>query len=145
MQAVPDLPLMIAPFVVFAGVMALILRVRPSDVPPPPPADPAAHLEERKQTIYENLRDLNFEFRLGKLSDADYEKTKTGLQNELAQVLAQIDKLAGLAPAAAQPVAPKPAAASADACPKCGARFDKPMKFCGECGAAMPSSEGGAQ
>ncbi len=131
MQAVPELPLMIAPFVVFAGVMMLVLRVRPSDVPPPPPPDPAAHLEERKQMIYENLRDLNFEFRLGKLSDADYEKTKTGLQNELAQVLAEIDRLAGPA-AKPQKAAPAP---DRMVCAKCGARFDKPMKFCGECGA----------
>jgi hypothetical protein len=141
MQAVADLPLMIAPFVVFAGVMILILRVRPSDVPPPPPPDPAAHLEERKQVIYENLRDLNFEFRLGKLSDADYEKTKIGLQAELAHVLSEIDRLGGAAPAKAQPKpAPDP-----NVCPKCGARFDKPMKFCGECGEAMPAAQGGAK
>jgi hypothetical protein len=142
MQAVPDLPLMIAPFVVFAGVLMLILRVRPSDVPPPPPADPAAPLEERKQIIYENLRDLNFEFRLGKLSDADYEKTKTSLQNELAQVLAGIDRLGGEAAAV-----PKAGTANPDpkVCTKCGARFEKPMKFCGECGAAMPAASGGAQ
>ena len=141
MQAVADLPLMIAPFVVFAGVMILILRVRPSDVPPPPPPDPAAHLEERKLVIYENLRDLNFEFRLGKLSDADYDKTKTGLQTELALVLAEIDRLAGPKPvqAAAQP------ARDPKTCPKCGARFDKLMKFCGECGEAMPAAPGGAK
>lgn len=142
MQAVPDLPLVIAPFVVIAGVMMLILRVRPSDLPAQPPPDPAAHLEERKQVIYDNLRDLNFEFRLGKLSDADYEKTKTGLQNELAQILAEIDRLAGAAPPKQQAAKP---AVEANACPKCGARFDKPMKFCGECGAAMPQAQGGAQ
>lgn len=142
MQAVPDLPLMIAPFVVIAGVMMLILRVRPSDLPAPPPPDPAAHLQERKQVIYDNLRDLNFEFRLGKLSDADYEKTKTGLQNELAHVLAEIDRLAGAAPPKPQAAKPAP---EANACPKCGARFDKPMKFCGECGAPMPQAQGGAR
>ncbi|NWF83852.1 MAG: zinc ribbon domain-containing protein [Bryobacteraceae bacterium] len=133
--------MMIAPFVVIAGVMMLILRVRPSDVPAPPPPDPAAHLEERKQVIYENLRDLNFEFRLGKLSDADYEKTKTGLQNELAQVLAEIDRLAGAAPPKPEPEAAKPAAPQTWACPKCGAQFDKAMKFCGECGAPMTAGK----
>lgn len=142
MQSVPDLPLMIAPFVVFAGVLMLILRVRPSDIPPPPPANPASYLEERKQTIYENLRDLNFEFRLGKLSDADYEKTKTGLQTELAHVLAEIDRLAGAAPPTAKA---EPAKTDPLVCTKCGVRFDKPMKFCGECGAAMPPAAGGAQ
>lgn len=135
---------MIAPFVVIAGVMMLILRVRPADLPAPPPQDPAAHLEERKQVIYENLRDLSFEFRLGKLSDADYEKTKTGLQNELAQVLAEIDRLTGALPPRPRQEAAR-AAAQPNVCPKCGAGFEKPMKFCGECGAAMSSAEGGAQ
>ena len=55
------------------------------------PRSPTAHLEERKSQIYENLRDLQFEYRLGKLSDADYQKTKVDLQRELAKVLAEID------------------------------------------------------
>jgi hypothetical protein len=96
---------------------------------------PTAHLEERKAQIYENLRDLQFEFRLGKLSDADYQKTKVDLQLELAKVLAEID--------AAPPVPVKPAralvakAAVSDKCPHCGAKFPQPLKFCGECGKAM--------
>ena len=51
--------------------------------------------------IYENLRDLQFEYRVGKLSDADYQPTKVGLQKELAGVLAEIDKLAPAAAVAA--------------------------------------------
>ena len=34
-------------------------------------------------------------FRLGKLSDKDYEQTKLGLQKELAGVMAEIDKVVG--------------------------------------------------
>lgn len=124
----------------FALVLLLVFWVRPSDLPAGPPPNPAAHLEERKAAIYENLRDLTFEFRLGKLSDADYEKSKLGLQEELARVMAQIDTLAGAAPAPALPAkapvaAPRPALAVI--CPHCNARFDKPMKFCGECGKPM--------
>ncbi len=127
----------------FALVLLLVFWVRPSDLPAGPPPNPAAHLEERKAAIYENLRDLTFEFRLGKLSDADYEKSKLGLQEELARVMAEIDSLAGAAPAPAQtapaPPSKKPATrpASAVICPHCHARFDKPMKFCGECGKPM--------
>jgi rRNA maturation endonuclease Nob1 len=44
---------------------------------------------------------------------------------------------------AAQPAkaqgAPKPAPAN-NTCPACGAKFDKPLKFCGECGKAMGAS-----
>ena len=58
------------------GTIVFTLFVRSQDVPEPAPVSPTAHLEERKSQIYENLRDLQFEYRLGKLSDADYQKTK---------------------------------------------------------------------
>ena len=128
----------------FALVLLLVFWVRPSDLPAGPPPNPAAHLEERKAAIYENLRDLTFEFRLGKLSDADYEKSKLGLQEELARIMAEIDALSGAAPPAPAPSEQAaraktavPRKAGAVTCPHCNARFDKPMKFCGECGKPM--------
>src|ERR1700720_2296049 len=87
------------------GAMLFTLFIRPQDVPDAPPVSPTAHLEERKSQIYENLRDLQFEYRVGKLSDEDYQKTKLELQSELARVLAEIDQI--LAPAA-KPAAPAP-------------------------------------
>ena len=130
----------VASILLTAGVLAFVLFVREKDLPAPELASPVAHLEERKTTIYENLRDLNFEYRLGKLSDADYSKTKMTLQNELAGVLAEIDRVLKTAP----PAAAVKAVAKPDllTCPHCSARFDKPMKFCGECG--KPMQEAGA-
>ena len=121
-----------------AGALLFTLLVRSKDVPEPEPVPPAAHLEQRKAQIYENLRDLQFEYRVGKLSDADYQATKLGLQKELAGVLAEIDKLQPAA-AAAPPVVvsePQPSG-NGLICPHCNAKFPKPMKFCGECGKAM--------
>jgi hypothetical protein len=120
------------------AVIVFTLLVRPKDLPAPEPVSPVRHLEERKARIYENLRDLQFEYRVGKLSDEDYQRTKLGLQKELAAVLAEIDTILPQGSAAAAP--PPPAVTSKPdplVCPKCGARFDKPMKFCGECGATM--------
>jgi hypothetical protein len=54
---------------------------------------PFQHLDERKAAIYENLRDLQFEYRVGKLSDHDYQQTKKDLQRELAGVMAEVDRL----------------------------------------------------
>jgi len=51
------------------------------------------YLRERKDVIYENLRDLNFEYRAGKLSDADYESLKNNMEEEAANVLAEIAQL----------------------------------------------------
>ena len=75
------------------GVIVFILAVRTKDLPEPEPVSPFHHLDERKAAIYENLRDLQFEFRVGKLSDADYQHTKLDLQRELAGVMAEIDRL----------------------------------------------------
>lgn len=50
-------------------------------------------LMERRDTIYDNLRDLRFEFRSGKYSQGDYEAMKTALENEAAMVLAEIDRV----------------------------------------------------
>lgn len=52
-----------------------------------------AYLYERKEVIYENLRDLSFEYKAGKLGDADFENLRTSMEEEAAAVLAEIDQL----------------------------------------------------
>ena len=124
-------------------VIVFVLGVRPKDLPEPEPVSPFRHLDERKAAIYENLRDLQFEYRVGKLSDADYQQTKKDLQKELASVMAEVDRLreelkvGQTASAAAAPKSkPKPEF-DPRTCPHCNARFDKELKFCGECGKPM--------
>src|SRR5580692_1213955 len=124
---------------VVAATVFFTLFVRLKDIPPPEPVSPTRHLEERKAAIYENLRDLQFEYRVGKLSDADYQQSKVGLQKELAAVIGEIERFstgtpgkpAAKAKAPATPVkAVEPPAALATTCPHCGAKFQNPMKFC---------------
>ena len=50
-------------------------------------------LLERKEQLYENLRDLNFEFRAGKYPAEDFERQRAQLEHETAQLLAEIDYL----------------------------------------------------
>jgi hypothetical protein len=120
------------------GALMFTLLVRAKDVPEPEAPSPTAHLEQRKAQIYENLRDLQFEYRVGKLSDEDYQKTKVVLQTELAGVLSEIDRFHPAAmPLAAQAAPPPRPPDTAQLCPHCGAKFARPMKFCGECGKAM--------
>ena len=52
-----------------------------------------AYLYERKEVIYDNLRDLNFEYKAGKFPDGDFEAMRSALEAEAAQVLAEIDGL----------------------------------------------------
>jgi hypothetical protein len=121
-------------------MIGFLLFIRLRDLPKPMPVSPFKHLEERKAAIYENLRDLQFEYRLDKLSDQDYQTTKLELQKELARVMAETDRIkAELGMTPAKPAAPAPAVTKQkqNACPACGATFDKPLKFCGECGKPM--------
>lgn len=60
----------------------------------------ASYLRERKDAVYENLRDLNFEYVAGKVPDPDYRSLKASLQEEAATLLAEISRLeSGAAPA----------------------------------------------
>ena len=125
-----------------AGVTILLLAytfaIRRKDLPEAVPASPWQHLDSRKAAIYENLRDLQFEYRVGKLSDTDYQRTKTELQAELAGVLAEIDKMkANTTPAAKTTAVKSKVVASPNVCPHCNAQFPQPLKFCGECGKPM--------
>src|SRR5512137_1850349 len=50
-------------------------------------------LLEKRDTIYDNLRDLRFEYRSGKYSEGDYETMKSALEVDAAMVLAEIDQV----------------------------------------------------
>ena len=53
----------------------------------------AGYLRERKDAVYENLRDLNFEYKAGKIPDSDFASLKSSLQDEAATLLAEIARL----------------------------------------------------
>jgi len=137
--------------IAFAVILVLAaffytLFVRQQDVPEPIPVSPIQHLEDRKHAIYDNLRDLQFEYRLGKLTDDDYQQTKQALQKELAVVLSETEqtlKTLGMTSVRKQAIKPnrdKPSRdreGAATLCPHCGAKFKEALKFCGECGKAI--------
>jgi len=50
-------------------------------------------LLERKEQLYENLRDLNFEYRAGKYPQEDFETQRALLENETTTLVAEIDRL----------------------------------------------------
>ncbi|HTR27209.1 MAG TPA: hypothetical protein VMI10_24770 [Terriglobales bacterium] len=51
------------------------------------------YLRERKEAVYDNLRDLNFEYKAGKVPDADYQSMRNSLEEEAAAILAEIARL----------------------------------------------------
>lgn len=93
-----SLGIALACFLLALATLLFVFNVEPE------PSDSAPHrsrldqLLDRRDAIYENLRDLNFEHRAGKFSDADYEEMKRALEIEAARVLAEMDTLTGAAP-----------------------------------------------
>jgi hypothetical protein len=51
------------------------------------------YLYERKEVVYDNLRDLNFEFKAGKFTQADYDAMRVSMEAEAARILAEIEML----------------------------------------------------
>src|SRR3970282_2997230 len=77
-----------------AGAIGFTLFLREQDIPPAPVENPELkHLERRRQVLYENLKDLQFEYHQGKLSDEDYQSLKAGFLGDLAGVMDAVERL----------------------------------------------------
>jgi len=76
-----------------ATVAALFYIFSPATFFVGPEKTRVSYLRERKDAVYENLRDLNFEFKAGKMPESDYQSLKASLQDEAATLLAEISHL----------------------------------------------------
>src|SRR5215831_8230489 len=76
-----------------AAVFLFIFYIQPDASDLAPHRSRLDQLMERRDTIYDNLRDLRFEFRSGKYSEGDYQAMKTALENEAAMLLAEMDRV----------------------------------------------------
>jgi len=65
----------------------------PGEVYAGPEKTRLVYLRERKEAVYENLRDLNFEYKAGKVPDADFASMRASLEEEAAAILAEIARL----------------------------------------------------
>src|SRR3981189_3498318 len=75
------------------AVILFIFYIQPDASDLAPHRTKVDQLLERRDTIYDNLRDLRFEYRSGKYSEGDFEAMKTALENEAALVLTAIDQV----------------------------------------------------
>jgi hypothetical protein len=74
-------------------VALMVYIFQPTNVLHPEAKTRLMYLYERKEQVYENLRDLNFEYKAGKLSDSDFSSMRDSMEQEAAAVLAEIDQL----------------------------------------------------
>ena len=75
------------------AVVLFIFYIQPDASDLAPHRTKLDQLLEKRDTIYDNLRDLRFEYRSGKYSEGDFEAMKMALENEAALVLAEIDQV----------------------------------------------------
>jgi hypothetical protein len=80
-------------FALAVATMLFIFYIQPDASDLAPHRTRLDQLLERRDTIYDNLRDLRFEYRSGKYSEGDFEAMKNSLENEAALVLAEIDQV----------------------------------------------------
>jgi hypothetical protein len=76
-----------------AAVFLFIFYIQPDASDLAPHRTKLDQLLERRDTIYDNLRDLKFEYRAGKYSEGDYELMKNSLESEAALVLTEIEQV----------------------------------------------------
>ncbi len=100
----------------------------------------------RKAVVYRNLKDLEFEHKMGRLSDGDFQQLNASYKNEAAAILQQLDLLN--ASENLEEMIEKEAAARKSArygsgsqqapessrCPSCGAEIIPGKKYCADCG-----------
>jgi hypothetical protein len=106
---------------------------------------PSADLKRRRLVVYENLQDLEFEYKAGKIAPEDYEALRNNYRAEAAGLMAaslEVER----ADAGEALIEREVAARRAERrqppvpdyrCPKCGFENPLPVKFCGECGAPL--------
>ncbi len=104
-------------------------------------------LTEQKERLYEAIKDVDFEYRAGKLSEADYQSVRSKLVSQAAAVVSKLDETVDATEKEPPPkevpgeVATEDVtAAEGPTCPSCERLNPPNAKFCLQCGARMAAS-----
>lgn len=91
----PDALALTACIALTAAVLIFVFFIQADASDSAPHRTHLDQLLERRDIIYDNLRDLKFEYRTGKFAEEDYEQMKQTLETEAAMVLAEIETTTG--------------------------------------------------
>lgn len=92
----------------------------------------ATDLEERKETIYAAIKDIEFDHEMGKLSDEDFHELRQQYKQEAIALLKEMDSIEKR-PGARRGKSDGHVKA-AQFCWQCGSQLASSDKFCPECG-----------
>jgi hypothetical protein len=91
----PDTVMLSACVVLTLAAVIFVFWIEPDPGDSAPRRSQLDQLLERRDTIYDNLRDLKFENRAGKYAEQDYEQMRDSLEREAAEVLLEIERVTG--------------------------------------------------
>lgn len=112
-------------FLPFRQKMSLTLKQRKTD----------RHSDRTRESVLSALRDLDFDFRTGKVSEEDYTPLRAQLLNEAAQYIEQEkneeEKLEALIQTR------RTTQQKVGQCEHCGTPMESDQRFCSKCGTAV--------
>ena len=93
-------------------------------------AEDVKHLVWRKMAIYDNIRELKFEFKMGRLTETDFKRLETEYKGEAVEILQMLETTDA-------PVILPVSDNNVCTCPACGVATTPGKKFCADCGARL--------
>ena len=90
----------------------------------------ADYLVARKTALYRNIKELEFEYKMGRMTESDFQRLEMEYKGEAAEILQKLDALNA-------PVIKPESVDKANVCPACGAKTIPDKKFCADCGARL--------
>jgi hypothetical protein len=91
--AASETPFILFGCALFAAALFVYVFYEPGNIDAGQAKTRHGYLQERKDATYENLRDLNFEYKAGKLSEEDYAMQRAALEDEAAAILAEMETI----------------------------------------------------
>lgn len=119
-------------YAVHQALMALLAR----NAPPVLGQRQREVLEQDKATVLRAIKDLEFDFGMKKVSEADYQDMLGRLKQRALLIMEQLEQIPPDAPPAARTAA---ATSRAAVCPRCSTSNDGDAKFCKQCGEKLGS------
>jgi hypothetical protein len=92
-EVASETPFILFGCALFAAALFVYVFYEPGDIDAGEAKTRYSYLQERKDATYENLRDLNLEYKAGKLSEVDYAHQQTALEDEAAAILAEMESI----------------------------------------------------
>lgn len=97
----------------------------------------AEDLQARKEEIYAAIRDIDFDFRMGKLSQEDHAALREQYKTEAIDLMKKLDTLVPVAGNGSRRAKAAGSAPAGRFCAQCGEPAPAPDKFCSACGASL--------